>query len=180
MSLLPRTASFATINESLSKVPAFTSKGHAASASAGGGRRAAPLFSRAAPAVVLAALAVFLAAVVAIHSWWFAVDDWDTNDAYDATAAVRWQRTANLSHAQCRACEATLGALEWRKPWWEVGGTSKAGHRTPCLSRFSRHTEEDAARVYSYGRANTPETRGLAGGEEEAASVYGYTGTPQA
>ena len=31
-----------------------------------------------------------------------------------------WGRTARLTKAQCRACEASLGAIEWRKPWWDV------------------------------------------------------------
>ena len=31
-----------------------------------------------------------------------------------------WDRSARLTKAQCRACEASLGSIEWRKPWWDV------------------------------------------------------------
>ena len=72
-----------------------------------------------------------------------------------------WARTSRLTEDQCRACEAALGSIEWRKPWWDIH-SSKTKARWDWANVVLPGVEEENAEEEE-AKATPRHPRGMCG-----------------
>jgi hypothetical protein len=104
------------------------------------GRRAAP------PSTLLSTLMVgvlLLVATLTTLAWFTFRSDYDgdvyhsQNARHEGGGVEDWERTSRMTKGQCRACEAALGSVEWRKPWWDVHSSKTKARWDWARANFS-------------------------------------------